>query len=171
MPVNTEIKASVTNFEEKKRLAESLSDTKCKIIFQEDYFFNNQLGYLKLRIFPNVSGELIYYNRPEKTGASESEYLIYPVSNVINLKLLLTRSLGVWAVVKKKRFLYLSGQTRIHLDVVEGLGNFIELEVVMKPGQDIAEGYTIARELMQKLQIEESELVAKSYADLLTGKR
>ncbi|MFQ5584190.1 MAG: class IV adenylate cyclase [Calditrichia bacterium] len=171
MPVNIEIKASVNNFEEKKRLAEALSDTPCRIIEQEDVFFGSQSGRLKLRLFSDGTGELIFYERSDQSGAKQSDYLIYPVNNLPVLRALLSRALGVKIVVKKKRFLYLTGQTRIHLDVVEGLGNFIELEVVMKPLQDTAEGYAIARELMQKLQIEESELVAKSYADLLTEKR
>jgi predicted adenylyl cyclase CyaB len=69
--------------------------------------------------------------------------------------------------VRKQRTLYLVGQTRIHLEGVEGLGSFVELEVVMQPSQSHADGVQIARELMVKLNIQESELVEQAYIDLL----
>jgi adenylate cyclase class IV len=59
------------------------------------------------------------------------------------------------------------GQTRIHLDEVEGLGTFVELEVVMQPNQHPADGVQIARELMAKLEIQDSELIEQAYIDLL----
>lgn len=76
-------------------------------------------------------------------------------------------SLGVRGVVRKKRALYMVGQTRIHLDEVEGLGAFVELEVVMQPDQSQTEGIQIARELMAKLEIQDTELVDHAYIDLL----
>ena len=41
----------------------------------------------------------------------------------------LGKALGVKGRVKKTRLLYMVGQTRVHVDEVEGLGNFMELEV------------------------------------------
>jgi adenylate cyclase class IV len=60
------------------------------------------------------------------------------------------------------------GQTRIHLDEVEGLGTFLELEVVLKPGQPAEEGHAIAAELMRELEVVDSDLLACAYADLLS---
>jgi len=59
------------------------------------------------------------------------------------------------------------GQTRIHLDDVEGLGSFVELEVVMQNNQSAAEGTQIARGLMAQLEILDSDLVEAAYMDLL----
>jgi adenylate cyclase class IV len=56
------------------------------------------------------------------------------------------------------------------LDEVEGLGPFIELEVVLQPGQDISQGVAIAHDLMAKLGISQNQLVEKAYVDLLLDK-
>jgi predicted adenylyl cyclase CyaB len=70
-------------------------------------------------------------------------------------------------VVRKTRYLYLVGQTRIHLDEVEGLGQFMELEVVMREGQTEAEGQAIAQDLMASLGVERGDLLEGAYMDLL----
>jgi predicted adenylyl cyclase CyaB len=69
--------------------------------------------------------------------------------------------------VRKTRYLYLVGQTRVHLDDVEGLGQFMELEVVMQEGQSDAEGQAIAESLMTSLGVERSALLEGAYMDLL----
>jgi predicted adenylyl cyclase CyaB len=83
----------------------------------------------------------------------------------------LSQALGVRGVVRKKRTLYWTGQTRIHLDDVEGLGTFLELEVVLEPGQSTVEGVDMARQIMKRLNIEEDNLVEAAYIDLLEHKK
>ncbi len=70
-------------------------------------------------------------------------------------------------MLRKTRYLFLVGQTRVHLDSVEGLGQFMELEVVMQEGQSDAEGQTIAEGLMTELGVEQSDLLEGAYMDLL----
>jgi predicted adenylyl cyclase CyaB len=74
---------------------------------------------------------------------------------------------GIRGVVKKTRYLYLVGQTRVHLDDVEGLGQFMELEVVMREGQNDMDGQVIAEGLMAALGVEENDLLEGAYMDLL----
>ena len=74
---------------------------------------------------------------------------------------------GLRGVVRKRRELILIGQTRVHLDDVEGLGHFMELEVVMREGQSNEDGQQIAQGLMSELGIEESDLIACAYIDLM----
>ena len=74
---------------------------------------------------------------------------------------------GIVGEVKKERHLYLCANTRIHIDHVENLGDFIELEVVLQPGQSEAQGTAIAKDLMDKLGIEPSELIDGAYIDLM----
>ena len=78
------------------------------------------------------------------------------------------QALGIRAVVRKKRTVYFCEQTRIHLDEVDGLGAFIELEVVLDTGQDIQFGIAVAQDLMSRRRIEKDDLVASAYVDLNT---
>jgi len=111
---------------------------------------------------------LIYYARADVTGAKQSDYEIAPVADAGMLKSVLRRALGETVLVEKTRVLYLVGQTRVHLDSVNGLGDFLELEVVLRPDQSAAEGHGIAMDLMHRLGIQESDLLATAYADMLT---
>jgi len=110
---------------------------------------------------------LIYYTRPDQEGPKRSDYHIARTSDPENLKRVLELAYGIRGIVKKTRYLYLVGQTRVHLDDVKGLGQFMELEVVMKDGQDDAEGETIADKLMSSLGVERSDLIEGAYMDLL----
>src|SRR5712691_7596603 len=134
MPVNIEIKARARDFADVRRRAEALSGGPAQIIPQEDTFFKVPAGRLKLRALADRA-QLIYYERPEGQGPKRSDYHIFETSDPEALKITLALALGVRGVVRKTRYLYLVGQTRIHLDDVDGLGQFIELEVVMRPDQ------------------------------------
>ena len=70
-------------------------------------------------------------------------------------------------MVRKERRLFLVGQTRIHLDRVDNLGDFVELEVVMEPTQTMEDGVDIAYRLMEALGISERDLIDCAYIDLL----
>lgn len=167
MPANIEIKARANNFEEIRSRVKKLSDTSVEIILQEDIFFNVPQGRLKLRILAPDHGQLIYYTRPDQEGPKRSDYQIAETANPENIKRILELAYGIRGMVKKTRYLYLVGQTRIHLDEVEGLGQFMELEVVMQDGQSDAEGQEIAKGLMASLGVEGSDLLEGAYMDLL----
>jgi predicted adenylyl cyclase CyaB len=80
---------------------------------------------------------------------------------------IMNATLGRTGIVKKTRTLYLAGQTRVHLDRVEGLGDFLELEVVLRQGQSDDEGKSIAAALLSEFGIEQRQMVAEAYVDLL----
>lgn len=170
MPSNVEIKARVDNLDRLRPIAERLTTEPPRIIVQEDIFFACSRGRLKLRIFPDNTGEIIHYVRPDAAEARLSHYEIYRTSTPQVLRRILTSAYGQTVVVKKTRTLYLAGQTRIHLDEVLDLGTFVELEVVLTPGQAAEEGHRIARELMKQLEIQPANLVPCAYADLLAAK-
>jgi len=167
MPANIEIKARVRDFADIKSRAEKLSDTPVEVIPQEDTFFNVPQGRLKLRVLSSDRAELIYYTRPDQEGPKRSDYHIARTSDPENLKRVLELSYGIRGVVKKTRYLYLVGQTRVHLDDVQGLGQFMELEVVMREGQGDAEGQAVAEDLMASLGVERSDLIDGAYMDLI----
>jgi len=170
MATNIEIKARVDDFEALKARAESLSDRPLKIIPQEDTFFNTGKGRLKLRIQAPDVGYLIYYERQDQGGPKRSDYHLAETHDPDNLKTALSLAYGIRGVVKKTRYLYLVGQTRIHLDEVEGLGYFMELEVVMRANQEDAEGQAIAEDLMRRLGVREEALIEGAYMDMLESR-
>jgi predicted adenylyl cyclase CyaB len=167
MPRNIEIKAYARDFDEIRRRAEALSDTPCDVIPQEDTFFPVEHGRLKLRVLAPDYAQLVYYSRPDQGGPKRSDYHFTATNDPDGLKHILALAYGVRGVVRKTRYLYLAGQTRIHLDDVEGLGYFMELEVVLQAGQSDAEGQAIAEELMRRLGIREEALLEGAYVDLI----
>jgi predicted adenylyl cyclase CyaB len=169
MGINIEIKARVRDLEGLRKHAEMLSDTPCRVIAQEDTFFYAPQGRLKLRKLGPDQGELIYYVREDAAGPKQSNYLLFSTTDPASLGAVLEAALGVRGVVRKQRSLYHVGETRIHLDEVEGLGSFVELEVVLSSEQSEDEGQANAAELMALLGIEETDLVEGAYIDLLQG--
>lgn len=169
MATNVEIKARVTDLEALQTRIEAVCEQPVELIIQEDVFFHTPKGRLKLRILSDERGELIYYEREDRKGPKRSEYFISVTAEPRTQLQVLVRSLGVRGIVHKQRWLYWVENTRIHLDVVEGLGSFMELEVVLPSGQSTDVGEKIATELMAELGIDESELVKGAYIDLLEG--
>lgn len=167
MPRNIEIKASVHNLAEIAARAAPLAHHGPLRILQEDTFFNVPQGRLKLRKFDETHGELIYYEREDTLEPKESFYLRSATTEPDALIGTLQAALGLRGVVRKQRTLYLVGQTRVHLDQVEGLGDFLELEVVLEPAQTLESGVQVAHTLMQALGVPPDSLVPGAYIDLL----
>jgi predicted adenylyl cyclase CyaB len=167
MPSNVEIKAILRNRAAAEAIAARLSDRPRERIRQEDIFFHSDGARLKLRILGPKRGELIRYERPDVAGLRGSHYSIARTNDPERLQEILGRTLGITGVVRKTRTLYKVGQTRIHIDQVEGLGDFLELEVVLRPGQTEMQGTAIAREILANFMIAEDQLVAAAYVDLL----
>jgi predicted adenylyl cyclase CyaB len=167
MATNIEIKAWVADPESLRERVESLSDTAGELITQEDTFFHTPSGRLKLRVIAPDYGQLIYYERNDEAGPKRSDYLISVTSEPETLKAALSAALGIRGRVRKERWLYWIGHTRVHLDQVEGLGSFMELEVVLQPGQSAEEGQMVAEILMQELGLKETDLIEGAYIDLL----
>jgi len=147
--------------------AARICDSGPETIHQEDFFFVSRDARLKLRVFAPDRGELIRYERANVTDARRSRYLIARTPDPKVLLEILTATLGRAGVVKKTRVLYLVGQTRIHIDQVEGLGDFLELEVVLRPGQSDVEGKAIAAALLAEFGIGKEQLIGEAYVDLL----
>ena len=166
---NIEIKARVASLNAVEARAAALADSGPTDIGQDDTFFACPAGRLKLRELAPDHGELIHYDRPDQGGPKLSRYVIAPTSNPAALREALARAWGVTGRVRKHRRLYLAGRTRIHLDRVEGLGDFVELEVVLGPEDDLAGGEAEARRIMDALGVAEADLVEGAYVDLLAA--
>lgn len=170
MPRNIEIKARIPSVEALLPRARALADGDAVLIEQDDSFFHVPHGRLKLRQFADGSAELIHYHRPDTGDARASDYVRVPTPDAAGLREALARGCGLKGRVRKQRWLLLTGPTRIHLDRVEGLGDFLELEVVMRDDQTDAEGAAMAESLMQALGLAEAPRLGGAYLDLLAAR-
>ena len=164
---NVEIKAWLKDRDAVVGVLARISDGPPQRIKQHDYFFRSDRARLKLRVFESGDGELIEYEREDRASARCSQYRIARTPDAFVLLEVLTGTLGRAGEVRKTRLLFMVGATRVHVDEVEGLGNFLELEVVLRPEQSEAEGERIAEGLLTELGIERDQLVAEAYVDLL----
>lgn len=170
---------SIRNIEIKLRLEDpagvrqrvtALADGPGQRLNQHDTYFTVPEGYLKLRR-ENGRASLIGYRRPRAAEARQSGINLAPLADADATAAVLARCLPVRAEIIKRRDLYFRGQTRIHLDRVEDLGEFLEFEVVLKPGQSDDDGIAIVRDLMARLGLDSARVESGSYLDLLTGDR
>ncbi|MCL4145525.1 UNVERIFIED_CONTAM: hypothetical protein GTU68_049549, partial [Idotea baltica] len=162
-----EFKAYLNNISKQKNIIIELAGKVREVLYQEDTFFKNPKKRLKLRKFPDKPAELISYDRDNTSGPKKCDYRIYRTNSTNELEETLTHAYGVRGKVIKKRELYMLGRTRIHLDEVKDLGNFIEIEVVLEEGEEEVKGVHTANELLKKLHIEDSDLIDCAYIDLL----
>jgi predicted adenylyl cyclase CyaB len=166
---NVEIKARVDDLVSVEARAKAVATEPAVDLVQDDTFFACANGRLKLRRFADGRGELIHYIRADEAGPKVSEYLISPMAAPDALHESLSRAIGVVGRVRKRRRLYLVGRTRIHLDQVEGLGSFVELEVVLRDGESEETGRAVARQTLELLGLADSDLIREAYVDLLAS--
>ncbi len=169
MARNIEIKARIDSISALEPQVAALAQHGPELIEQDDTFFNCPHGRLKLRAFADGRGELIAYDRPDALGPKTSNYLITPTADPDSLRATLARALGEAGRVKKQRLLFLVGRTRVHLDHVDGLGEYLELEVVLREGEPAASGIDEAHSLLLQLGVQPASLIAGAYIDLLNA--
>ena len=173
---NIEIKVRITDPEQARRAIERLADEPGQVLEQKDTYFDaGNDAYLKLReeVGPdgNRRASLIAYRRDRRAEPRPSDIRLCHVDSSPALTETLTHALGVLVIVEKTRHLFFRNQTRIHLDEVDRLGAFLELEVVLEPTQTNADGLQIANELLERLDLANSQNQTDSYRDLLIRAR
>ncbi|MEX3527368.1 MAG: class IV adenylate cyclase [Burkholderia sp.] len=169
MARNIEIKARARDFDSLREKAASFATNEPLFYRQQDFFYDVPRGRLKLRRFDDhTPAELIFYQRDDRDGPKGSYYTRSPVTNADAMHSLLATALTTRGIVTKERHVYLVGRTRIHLDRVDGLGDFVELEVVLAE-DDESGGETEAHEVFAKLGVSSEDLVAVAYVDLLAA--
>ncbi len=169
MARNIEIKARISCVEDLEPKVAAIAEQGPFEIVQDDTFFRCESGRLKLRAFSGEEGELIFYRRANEQGPKESFYLRSPTTAPEILRESLILAYGQAGRVKKRRTLYILGRTRIHLDRVEDLGHFLELEVVLNGPESAEDGACEAQNIMERLGIEASQLIRGAYVDLFCG--
>ncbi len=165
---NLEIKARYDHLDLARQLALSLGAKDGGVSQDADTYFRVQQGRLKLRqVAGDSHGTLIYYDRPDRVESRYSTYRLATVGEARETEALLDAALGTLVRVIKIRHVLVYGATRIHLDQVERLGRFVELETVLRRGQSEEEAQAEQELVKEALGLNRREPVAFSYSDLL----
>jgi homotetrameric cytidine deaminase len=164
---NVELKARDPESARTLELALALGASDEGEIFQRDTYFGASRARVKLREQTPGDDELIAYRRPDDDDARVSEYLRVAVPDATALREALDAAYGTRVVVAKKRRLLLWQDVRIHLDEVDGLGSYLELEALAPQEGDLDAASEKVERLRGELKIEDADLVAGSYSDLL----
>ncbi len=167
MPKNLEIKVKLNSHKAIKEILKSNKILLKEVLIQKDIYYKVDKGILKLRIEDNAK-TLIFYDRNEKSKKRWSDYHLLDLSSV-DANTFLKRFLDVMVIVKKKRKLFLYKSTRIHLDFVQGLGYFLELETKVTKGLNDAEKRF--NYLLDLLELRSKKEIRASYKDLLMAKK
>lgn len=167
MARNVEIKARVADRAQLLVRVQRIATSGPTEIAQDDTFFHSANGRLKLREFGDGTGVLVYYDRADDEGPKASFYVLSQTNEPDTLREALTLAHGQLGRVVKQRTLYLVGRTRVHVDRVEGLGDFMELEVVLREDEPLDAGMQEAERIMTALGIARDMLVNGAYLDLL----
>lgn len=163
---NIEIKAKCADIERIIKILNSLNARFIGTDHQIDTYFNVKEGCLKLRE-GNIENALIYYNRQDQVGPKESNIILFKCAPNNYLKEILTKTLSIKVVVDKRREIYFINNVKFHIDVVEGLGKFVEIEAIDEKG-------TVGKEklleqclhYLDMFGIKETDLIPNSYSDL-----
>ena len=165
---NLEYKARVDDLKPVAAKARTLGADLWGDLRQTDTYFRVTQGRLKLRETAGFQAELIFYQRDEQADSRPSDYQVAHSTEPEALRALLSDALGVRAVVRKRRTLLLLDVTRIHLDNVEGLGSFLEVEVPVR--EDEAASRQQLDGLIEELGLRWSDCIRASYADMILAR-
>lgn len=165
--LNIEIKARCN---EPDRIRKILIEDKASFVgtdHQIDTYFNCPNGRLKLRK-GNIENSLIFYNRTNQKGPKSSSVSLLKLHPENELREILERAYGIKVEVDKKREIYFIENIKFHIDEVENLGSYVEIEAIDESG-NIGERMlnNQCKRYMEKLNILESDLIDVSYSDLL----
>ena len=176
MARNVELKVAVPSLEQIRQRAQDIADSGPFVLEQVDFFFPANSGRLKLRCEKQsgretpAKAELIAYQRSDEAESRVSDYERCEITDPECLRRALSKSLGDGPIVRKSRELYLVKRARIHLDTVESLGTFVEIEVVMQEQDGEEQGHRELHQHLEALGLLEAEMIDVAYADLLFAK-
>lgn len=165
---NVELKVSINNFDKITSLLRKIRAKHVNKQYQRDIYYYCGNGRLKVRNINNKKFELIFYQRPNRTGEKISNYQIFRIKpKEINFTTsVLDKKFGEQIIVEKNREVWIYKHTRIHIDEVFRLGNFLELETVIK-NINTKKAEKEFKEVVKLLDLRKYKKHSKSYSDLL----
>lgn len=171
MPIlNIEFKAVTTDLAAMENILNQLNPIFIGEDRQVDTYFHIASGRLKLRE-GNIENALIHYEREDFAGAKSSHVLLYQHQPDKTLKDILIKTLGIKAVVDKRRKIYFINNVKFHFDTVKGLGTFVEVEAIDTVGSYGKEKLQAqCDEYAAIFNIRPEDFCAVSYSDMILQK-
>lgn len=136
-------------------------------LYQKDTYYHVQNGRLKIREERGKPSYAIYYTRPDQTEEKYCDYTFYPIDDFNLFTKVFGSALKQELVVEKERKLYLYENARIHFDNVKNLGQFIEIEVVIKTEEQEQNAELLMKKLKHLLDIKKEDSISYGYRELL----
>ena len=170
MSRNIEIKAKIEDYQQTKKIFARITQNKPVKLNQRDIFYNLKSYRLKMRTINNDSHEWIFYSRPNSADMKLSKYKRFNIKHPKLVDKILSVSLGRTGEVKKVRQLFLKDNIRFHLDRVENLGDFIELEYVIPEKESIQTAKKNVKLITEQLNIKKKDYIDVAYMDLINRK-
>jgi adenylate cyclase len=167
MPANIEVKVRLHEPEEMAARVKAVAGEPTAVFSQEDVFFQVPRGRLKMRLTSDSEAEFIYYQRVNQPGPRYSGYFSYRPADSARVEAELSTLFGIKGSVKKKRRLFWLEGARIHLDEVDGLGQFLEVEVPISHPSATHRASALAEKIIARLGIRSSDFEPKAYEELL----
>ncbi|WP_455141651.1 CYTH domain-containing protein [Candidatus Hodarchaeum mangrovi] len=173
--INIEFKAKCPNSKKHEEIRHYLEMKGAEfkgIDHQRDIYFKVRKGRLKLRR-GNIESSLIYYERENIKDPKSSNIILYHVdkSSQDTLEKLLLKIFDVLVVVEKKRAIYFLENVKFHIDSVNNLGLFIEVEAIDIDGSlGVEKIREQCDQYLELFNIDPSNLIKVSYSDLLLAK-
>lgn len=169
--LNVEIKAVCNNLDRLRKLLKAQNAVFKGTDFQTDTYFKCNSGRLKLRE-GNIENHLIHYQRTDQAGPKDSVVSLYQPTNSKTLKNLLCDALGLLVVVQKQREIYFIKNVKFHIDTVDGLGSFVEIEAIQSADKKTREKLLEqCAHYLKLFDIKKQELIDCSYSDMLIRKK
>ena len=168
---NIEMKARYSNLKKAREILKTSNAFFKGIDYQIDTYFKVSHGRLKLRE-GNIENFLVYYEREDVESPKKSNVLLFKTDLNSSLKEILKKSLEILVIVNKKREIYFIDNVKFHLDEVENLGTFVEIEAINRDSEFVKKRLLEqCRYYMECLKVPRENLVSKSYSDLLLSKK
>ncbi len=167
---NLEAKFKLDDLERGRKQAEAIGYEFKATLVQRDTFFRVAHGKLKLREEANAAC-LIFYGRADSRHLKLSSYEIVPIVAPEKTRAMMTQALGTLATVRKTRILMMRDNVRLHLDRVDGLGDYGEIEAVLGASGDLERSRLAVDELLAALGVRSDNLIALSYFEMLLAPR
>lgn len=152
-----------------RSIARAIGAAPVATLDQTDIIYNVPHGHFFKRICPDEPVEYIRFARSPGVGVLACEFSLYSEDQA-RLRFG-AKPIPVSVVVRKSREIHVLGQVRIHLDRVDMLGDFLELEALISTDRHAASCRREIATLREALAPALGEPVGVSYAEMITSLR